>query len=217
MDEKTKIQGIRSTIPEPAFNSPITELEIPPSVHNLLEGNGYKNVGDLILQMGIDDKQILAIRGIGPKIFEQIGVAIKQYETPKEAKVVKSPTYLPPVPSLADYYKPPLGNMVSSKDEDVEADEPADAAPSYSPPVPSLADYFDPDSVITSVNPMKASANEVTKQQKPPRKKKSKKNKTDQKVLKDKKAKKKKNKKKSTKPKVKKKKSKKKAKRKKKK
>lgn len=215
MDEKAKTQVIRSTIPEPAFNSPITELEIPPSVHNLLEGNGYQNVGDLILQMGVDDKKILAIRGIGPKIFEQIGVAIKQYETPKEAKVVKSPTYLPPVPSLADYYKPPLGNMVSSKDEDVEADEPADAAPSYSPPVPSLADYFDPDSVITSVNPSKASVNEETKQPKSPQKKKPKKSKTEQQVLKDQKAKKKNIK--SVKSKVKKQKSRKKAERKKKK
>ncbi len=158
-------------IAEAAFHSPITELELPPSVHNLLETNGYENVGDLILQMNADEKLVLAIHGIGPKILEQLEVAIKQYEAPKEFVKTETPTYSPPVPSLADYFRPPQGNMESSKEEKTVQKDPADTPPSYNPPVPSLADYFDPDSVITSVNPMKSNAIAVANKQKPPKKK----------------------------------------------
>ena len=191
-------------IAEAAFHSPITELELPSSVHNLLETNGYENVGDLILQMNADEKQVLAIRGIGPKILEQIEVAIKQYEAPKDFVKTETPTYSPPVPSLADYFRPPQGNMESTNEEKPDQEDPADASPSYNPPVPSLADYFDPDSVITSVNPMKSNAIAVANKQKPPKKKAKKKKQVTKKKegSKDKKAKKKESKKQKSKKKV---------------
>jgi len=171
MDDKTNTQEILKRNSDIAFQSPITELELPPSVHNLLEKNDYQNIGDLILQMESDEKQVLALRGIGPKILEQIGVALKKFKIPNSTPEVKSPSYPSPVPSLADYYKPPLGNMVSSQESDDVSEEPQDGIPSYSPPVPSLADYFDPDGVITSVSPMKTNLDTVVKKNKSPKKK----------------------------------------------
>ncbi len=174
MDEKANSQDIRSTIAESAFHSLVTELDLPNSVHNLLEKNGYKNVGEVVFQMKTDEQAILSIRGIGPKILEQIGVAIEQYEpSEKETVKVKSPSYNPPVPSLADYYKPHLGNNVEPEENAPE--EESEKSPVYNSPVPSLADYYDPDEVITTVNPMKASAITVIEKPSIPKQKKDKK------------------------------------------
>ena len=100
MDEKAIKPKSGSSIPESAFNSPITELEIPTSVHKLLEGSGYVNVGDIMLQVAEDEKQILAVRGIGPKILEQIIFAIKEFEFPEDNSIqIEHPKYNSPVPS----------------------------------------------------------------------------------------------------------------------
>lgn len=193
MDQKAKNRDIRSCIAESAFQSPVTELDLPASVHNLLVTNGYSNTGDLVIQMKTDEEVILRIRGIGPKILEQIVIAIKQYETPeKDAPKEKSPSYNTPVPSLADYYKPPLGNNIEPSEEVGEEDK-DEKTPVYNSPVPSLADYYDPDSIITSVNPMKASAITVISEPKTPKKKNDKKKKKKaKKAIKEKKVKKKK-------------------------
>ena len=190
MDEKAIKPKSGSSIPESAFNSPITELEIPTSVHKLLEGSGYVNVGDIMLQVAEDEKQILAVRGIGPKILEQIIFAIKEFEFPEDNSIqIEHPKYNSPVPSLADYFKPPPGNNVESSDEDIKKDIEG-KAPSYNPPVPSLADYFDPNSVITSVNPINENSLKQVRKEKPPKKKKvkaKKKPKKEKKIPKEKK------------------------------
>ncbi|MBC8507244.1 MAG: hypothetical protein ISR58_10080 [Anaerolineales bacterium] len=170
MVEKANNQEAPSSIPESAFNSSINELEIPSSVQNLLEGNGYSNVGDLMLDITEDEKKLLAVRGIGPKILEQIIFAVKQFEIPEEDTVqVKLPQYNPPVPALADYFKPPPGNNVDVRDDDRGKAE--ENVPSYNPPVPSLADYFDPESVITSVKSIKEHPVKIVPKEKTPKKK----------------------------------------------
>ncbi len=52
-----------------------------------------------------------------------------------------SPTYPPPIPSLADYYHAP--KVLQGALEINKADEDdTDQTPRYLPPVPSLADYY---------------------------------------------------------------------------
>ncbi len=184
MDERNNIPESHGDIPESVFKSPINELDIPSSVQNLLVANGYSNIGDLMLEISEDEKKLLAVRGIGPKILEQIIFAVKQYEIPEEDTIqVKLPNYNPPVLALADYFKPAPGNNVEVND-DIEA-EVEEKAPTYNQPVPSLADYFDPESVITSVNPMKESLDKNTQKETRPKKK----SKSKKKVVKNKKTK----------------------------
>ncbi len=51
--------------------------------------------------------------------------------------------YPPPVPTLADFYKPPDDQSLPEEESIVEQISDA-AAPEYPPPVPSLADYYTP-------------------------------------------------------------------------
>ncbi len=55
------------------------------------------------------------------------------------------PTYKPPVPTLADYFKP--AKPTTKQQTRVAVDKAKDseeALPEYNPPVPSLADYYEP-------------------------------------------------------------------------
>ena len=83
----------------------------------------------------------VGIRGIGPKILEQLEAAIQNFAPTPYA--ISAPKYPPPVPALADYYKS-LGGEISvyEKKEPEPIAQPSE--PDYPPPVPSLADYYVP-------------------------------------------------------------------------
>lgn len=129
------------SIPETAFCSPISVLTVPSYVHDLLTENQILTVGELIQWLETDRKQVLAIRDIGPKILEQLEAAIQNFTPTPYA--VNVPQYPPPVPTLADYYKP-LGGKVSANAKNEPEPVTSSHEPEYPPPVPSLADYFIP-------------------------------------------------------------------------
>lgn len=219
MDNKVTNLDEQVEIPEAAFHSPISNLDVSKHITKLLDDNGYHHVGDIIQQL-VDEKEVLlAIRGIGPKILEQIEIAIENFEP--EVQDTSPVVYPPPVPTLADYFRS-RGGLALEETVEKESDKgDTDQTISYNPPVPSLGDYFDPENMVVVVHTLtaeetKAFEKQTKAQSKPKKDKKSKKaekpktkrkkkarkpkNKQDKKGKKDKKEKKdKKNKKKNTK------------------
>lgn len=148
MDENHGNQAFDHEILDAAFHSPIAALDIPKYIIAILEQGGFHNVGELIQQIDTDREKILEISGIGSKILEQIEVAITNFEP--EISAAPMAYHPPPVPTLADFYKPPLGAKPDTQKEDNDDDESSETI-SYNAPVPSLADYFDPDNMVVVV------------------------------------------------------------------
>lgn len=63
---------VRATIPEPAFEMPLENLELSQRFYSVLSESGFPSVGDLMLQMALGSDTILGLDGIGPKAMEEI-------------------------------------------------------------------------------------------------------------------------------------------------
>jgi N utilization substance protein A len=70
--EMEQIEKIRESIPEPAFEMPLEELNFTDRLRGLLTEAGYITVGDLMVQLELDSDAILSLNGIGPKAMEKI-------------------------------------------------------------------------------------------------------------------------------------------------
>jgi N utilization substance protein A len=90
LEEKRKIeQEIMSRIPSPAFNIPLEDLDIPLRLSILLAGEGYSTIGEMMMQLEIDEDEILALNGIGPKAMESLKEAIENFDMPAEEEIVE--------------------------------------------------------------------------------------------------------------------------------
>jgi len=163
MAENKQTQEQNQTIPEAAFHSPISSLDIPNHICELLVNNGFDNIGELVLQLETDKKNILDISGIGPKILEQIETATEEFEP--EIITVDLPYHPPPVPTLADFYKPPYHQPQHDAKEKAKGEE-KEQIITYNSPVPSLADYFDPDNMVVVLETVPAEALKTKKKNK---------------------------------------------------
>ncbi len=90
LEEKRKIeQEIMSRIPSPAFKIPLEDLEIPLRLSILLAGEGYSTIGEMMMQLEIDEDVILALNGVGPKAMESLKGAIENFDMPAEEVAVE--------------------------------------------------------------------------------------------------------------------------------
>jgi N utilization substance protein A len=83
LDAQMAVQAeIRERIPESAFDIPLDELGISPRTTILLTGEGYSTIGELMMQLEIDEDQVLALNGVGPKAMEDIHAALEGFDFP---------------------------------------------------------------------------------------------------------------------------------------
>jgi hypothetical protein len=146
MTENNNRQEENHDIPEATFHAPISALDIPNHIGSLLQKNEYLNVGELVLQLVTDKQKILAINGIGPKILEQIEDATDNFEP--ENAIAEIPYHPPPVPTLADFYKPPYQHTQQNASKNKAEHQETEKTVSYNSPVPSLADFFEPENMV---------------------------------------------------------------------
>ncbi len=73
-EERQRIEA--ANIPDEAFDIPLEDLGLPVRYTNLLSGAGYLSVGDLMLQLKMDQNPILKLEGIGPKAMAVIEEAL---------------------------------------------------------------------------------------------------------------------------------------------
>ncbi|MFN2151119.1 MAG: transcription termination factor NusA [Anaerolineales bacterium] len=72
-----RLKRAQDAVPASAYDLPLETLGLSDQIQQLLLGEEYSNVGDLMLQMNMDPKVIREINGIGPKAMEDIEAAIE--------------------------------------------------------------------------------------------------------------------------------------------
>jgi transcription termination/antitermination protein NusA len=81
--EKDRLDAVRTTLPQAAFEMPLVELHLSERINNLLGEAGYVTVGDLMLQSTLNSDAILALSGIGPKAMEEIETSLAEITFPE--------------------------------------------------------------------------------------------------------------------------------------
>ena len=84
--EREKRSGVEASIPAGAFDIPLEDLGLPPSLSIKISGEGFTTIGDLMLQIKLNSDRILAINGVGPKALETIQAALDAFKFPEVAK-----------------------------------------------------------------------------------------------------------------------------------
>ncbi len=65
-------------IPEAAYKIPLEDMGISPRITTILGGAGYTTVGDLLLQLKLDENEILRLNGVGARTMTDIQAALEK-------------------------------------------------------------------------------------------------------------------------------------------
>ncbi len=84
LDERRQQRAeVADALPATAFDVPLEELGLAPSLSIKVSGEGYSTIGDLMMQLELDADKILSISGVGPKAMEDIEAAIAAFDFPE--------------------------------------------------------------------------------------------------------------------------------------
>jgi N utilization substance protein A len=75
-EREERIAAAEKIVPREAFDLPLDVLGLPTRIQNLIFDAKFENLGDIMLQMALDESIILGISGIGPKAMEEIKQSI---------------------------------------------------------------------------------------------------------------------------------------------
>ncbi len=75
---------IRKRIPAVAWKLPLEELDLPGRIHNLLLDNEIETVGDVMLNLEIDDQVFLEFRGFGDVMLQTLKEYVAVYQLPED-------------------------------------------------------------------------------------------------------------------------------------
>jgi len=89
--EREERAALEATLPPAAFEIPLEDLGLPPSLSIKISGEGYSTIGDLMLQLKVDPDRILAINGVGPKALDTINEALNSFKFPEPVKPKAEP------------------------------------------------------------------------------------------------------------------------------
>ena len=85
--EDARALEARKSVSEQAFKLNILDSGLPEHVAYTLQENGYASLGDLIVQMKVDQDEVLRLQGIGPRAMNEIMRLIEAYTiTPAPAE-----------------------------------------------------------------------------------------------------------------------------------
>ncbi len=73
---------VMDQIPPTAFDLELPQLELSEKLEESLLGDGVDTIGDLMLQLALDEEKILDIGGIGPKTIEGLRESLDGFEFP---------------------------------------------------------------------------------------------------------------------------------------
>lgn len=83
-------EEFRANIPEIAFELPVEDIGLTTRISNLLGGEGFSTIGDVMMQFAIDADVILSINGMGPKSLENVQEKLANFQFPEpEPEVVE--------------------------------------------------------------------------------------------------------------------------------
>jgi N utilization substance protein A len=96
--EREERAALEASLPDSAFEVPLEDLGLPPSLSIKISGEGYSTVGDLMLQLKVDADRILSINGVGPKALETIQEVLDAFKFPEPTKPKPEPVVAKPEP-----------------------------------------------------------------------------------------------------------------------
>ncbi len=83
LDARKEVEAeLKKSIPESAFDVLLEELGISLRIANLLAGEGFTTIGELMIQLALDQDVILSINGMGPKTMEELQESINNFDFP---------------------------------------------------------------------------------------------------------------------------------------
>lgn len=69
----------RQTVPAPAWDLPLDDLDLPGRIHNLLLDHDVESVGDVMMYLALGDEAILNFRGFGETSLETLKQTVAEY------------------------------------------------------------------------------------------------------------------------------------------
>lgn len=96
--ERQKRADVEATLPQSAFDIPLDDLGLAPSLAIKLSGEGYSTIGELMTQLTLDSDVLLAMEGIGPETLKAIQAAVDAFDFP----VVEAAELVEAEPVLAE-------------------------------------------------------------------------------------------------------------------
>jgi N utilization substance protein A len=78
-----KVAAIKATIPEPAYQVLLADAKLPERVLRALLDADFKNVGQVMEQLALDDDRILGLEGFGPKMLDELKTAMAAVTLPE--------------------------------------------------------------------------------------------------------------------------------------
>jgi N utilization substance protein A len=76
--EQDTMRRARADVPARAFELPLEEFEISDRVYAVISETGLQTVGDLMLQLALDEDSIWKLSGMGPKAMQELTAAIEK-------------------------------------------------------------------------------------------------------------------------------------------
>jgi transcription termination/antitermination protein NusA len=88
-----KVAAIKASIPPVARKMPLSEAHLPDRIYRLLDEADFKNVGEVLEQMALDEDRILGLEGFGPKIMDELKTTLAglTYPEPEPEPVAELP------------------------------------------------------------------------------------------------------------------------------
>jgi N utilization substance protein A len=129
-----KREAIKEEIPTPVFELPLDEAELSTRVFNLLDDEDYATVGDVWVDLEMDEDNILGLEGVGPKSIEEIRTnfeALRRAAPPEE--VVEAEVEAPEEELEADEVPPEMEPVLEAALAEAEAVEEAPEVPEPTP------------------------------------------------------------------------------------
>jgi len=80
-----KVAAIKATIPAAAYALPLADAKLPDRVLRALLDVDFKNIGQVMEQLALDDDRILALEGFGPKMLDELKTALAAVVLPEPA------------------------------------------------------------------------------------------------------------------------------------
>lgn len=149
LEERTALE---STLPKGAFDIPLEELGLAPSLAIKITGEGYTTIGDLMLQLKVDSERIASISGVGPAAMEAIKQALANFKFPEvaEPEAAQPAAVAEPVaePELVTAHEEAVEedgekpSELSEEDEKLLAQMQGGPAPQAAVPQPSVDEVF---------------------------------------------------------------------------
>jgi len=97
-----KVAAIMATIPAAAYQLLLADAKLPDRVLRALLDVDFKNVGQVMEQMALDEDRILALEGFGPKMLDELKTALAAVVLPEPPapEIVAEPPAEPETPGV---------------------------------------------------------------------------------------------------------------------